>query len=622
MLKVPVDGDAATVETEVEIAPRANTQLMGLYASNGMLCTQCEAEGFRRITFFPDRPDVLSTLPGADERPTRRASRCCCRNGNPVAAGELRDGTPLGRVARSLPQALLSVRAGRRRSRRQSRQLHHPLGPRGRARHLGARRRSAERTEHAMAALKAAMKWDEEVYRPRIRPRRVQHRRRQRFQHRGDGEQGPQHLQLALHPGRPRHRDRRRLRRDRRRRRARIFPQLVGQPGHLPRLVPALAEGRLHRLPRPELLGRHGLARRSSGSRTCACCAPRSSPRMPGRSRIRCGPIPIIEISNFYTATVYNKGAEVIRMMHTMLGPERFRAGCDLYFERHDGAGGDLRGFRPRDGGGERASTSASSACGTSRRARRKVTVRLEHDGGTAALHARAGGAADAGPARQAADADPAAARAVRRATTGASTPSERLVMLDEAQSELVLRRLRRAPPVLSINRDFSAPVDRSRRDRAAGRSRVPRRARRRSVRPLRGDAAADARHADRGGRRRRGATHGAGDRGGARTTLTDAGARPAFVAEAMLLPSEAFIGDQMAVGRSRRDPSPRARRCGLSSAATLEAALARRLCARHAPIATSYRPAAKGARRLRDVALGYLRRRAPPTRRRWRERS
>jgi aminopeptidase N len=59
-LIVELAGDAATVETEVEINPSTNTKLMGLYASNGMLCTQCEAEGFRRITFFPDRPDVLS----------------------------------------------------------------------------------------------------------------------------------------------------------------------------------------------------------------------------------------------------------------------------------------------------------------------------------------------------------------------------------------------------------------------------------------------------------------------------------------------------------------------------------------------------------------------------------
>ena len=58
---------------------------------------------------------------------------------------------------------------------------------------------------------------------------------------------------------------------------------------------------------------------------------------MPARWRTRCGPTAIIEISNFYTATIYNKGAELIRMFHTMLGPEKFRAGTDLYFERHDG---------------------------------------------------------------------------------------------------------------------------------------------------------------------------------------------------------------------------------------------------------------------------------------------
>ena len=106
---------------------------------------------------------------------------------------------------------------------------------------------------------------------------------------------------------------------------------------------------------------RHGLARRSSGSRTCGCCAPRSSPRMPGPLAHPVRPDCYIEISNFYTATVYNKGAEVIRMMRTILGPEKFRAGTDLYFDRHDGeaatcedfvkamedaSGVDLRAFR------------------------------------------------------------------------------------------------------------------------------------------------------------------------------------------------------------------------------------------------------------------------------------
>src|SRR3546814_13254517 len=51
------------------------------------------------------------------------------------------------------------------------------------------------------------------------------------------------------------------------------------------------------------------------------------------------------EISNFYTATVYNKGAEIIRMMHTMVGPERFRKGTDLYFERHDGEAATCEDF-------------------------------------------------------------------------------------------------------------------------------------------------------------------------------------------------------------------------------------------------------------------------------------
>ena len=60
-LMVTLPGDSHLIEVTTEIDPSANSQLMGLYASNGMLCTQCEAEGFRRITFFPDRPDVLST---------------------------------------------------------------------------------------------------------------------------------------------------------------------------------------------------------------------------------------------------------------------------------------------------------------------------------------------------------------------------------------------------------------------------------------------------------------------------------------------------------------------------------------------------------------------------------
>jgi len=87
VLRLPIEGDKAIVETEVAIAPRANTQLMGLYESSAMLCSQCEAEGFRRITPFPDRPDVLSRytvrLSG-----DKAAYPVLLSNGNLVASGE------------------------------------------------------------------------------------------------------------------------------------------------------------------------------------------------------------------------------------------------------------------------------------------------------------------------------------------------------------------------------------------------------------------------------------------------------------------------------------------------------------------------------------------------------
>ena len=94
--------------------------------------------------------------------------------------------------------------------------------------------------------------------RPRIRSRRVQHRRGQRLQHGRDGEQGPQHLQHALRAGQARDRDRHRLPEHRGGHRPRVFPQLDRQPGDLPRLVPAVAEGRADRVPRSAVLGRSG----------------------------------------------------------------------------------------------------------------------------------------------------------------------------------------------------------------------------------------------------------------------------------------------------------------------------------------------------------------------------
>jgi aminopeptidase N len=104
---------------EVEIDPKANTALEGLYMSNGMYCTQCEAEGFRKITYLP-RP---ARRDGTFTVRIEAICRCCCRT---ATRREERPG--LCRMARSLAEACLSVRAGRGRPGGPSRPLHHPLG--------------------------------------------------------------------------------------------------------------------------------------------------------------------------------------------------------------------------------------------------------------------------------------------------------------------------------------------------------------------------------------------------------------------------------------------------------------------------------------------------------------
>src|SRR3546814_13297085 len=90
-LVVPLDGSAHTIETEVVIAPARNTQLMGLYASGGLLCTQCEAEGFRRISYFPARPDVLAryTVRMTADKSTYTATLSNC---DPLSPRHLEDG--------------------------------------------------------------------------------------------------------------------------------------------------------------------------------------------------------------------------------------------------------------------------------------------------------------------------------------------------------------------------------------------------------------------------------------------------------------------------------------------------------------------------------------------------
>jgi aminopeptidase N len=161
-LVVALAGNRAIVETQVVINPAANSKLMGLYASGGILCTQCEAEGFRRITFFPDRPDVLSRYRVRMEADKARFP-VLLTNGNPIASGESDGGRHWARWEDPFPKPsyLFALVAGDLKANGDS--FTTMIGPQGRAQHLGPRRGSC-RTGHAMESLKQAMAWDEEVY--------------------------------------------------------------------------------------------------------------------------------------------------------------------------------------------------------------------------------------------------------------------------------------------------------------------------------------------------------------------------------------------------------------------------------------------------------------------------
>ena len=261
--------DAFTLETITYCNPEANKALTGLYLSRGIYCTQCEAQGFRRITYFLDRPDVLATYTVRIEA-DRDEAPVLLSNGNPLERGTLDGGKrhyAVWRDPHPKPCYLFALVGGNLASfasdfttasgRKVDLRIYVEPG-----------KEEPLRLGHGRAQALHAL--GRGALRARVRSRRVQHRRRVRLQHGGHGEQGPQHLQRRPGPGLARDRHRRELRRHRAGDRARVLPQLDRQPHHLPRLVPALPQGGPDRLPRSGVLRRPALGHRASASATCA----------------------------------------------------------------------------------------------------------------------------------------------------------------------------------------------------------------------------------------------------------------------------------------------------------------------------------------------------------------
>jgi aminopeptidase N len=597
-LVMDISSNRASVQTEVVLHPSANTNLMGLYESGGMLCTQCEAEGFRRITFFPDRPDVLSRY-----RVRMEADEACfpilLTNGNPLATGKSVGGRHWAEWEDPFPKPsyLFALVAGDLKPNRDS---FTTMSGRKVDLAIWVREADLPKTQHAMESLKASMAWDEKVYGREydldqfnivavsdFNMGAMENKGLNVFNSRyiladpetatdadfdaiaavvaheyfhnwsGNRVTCRDWFQLSLKEGFTVFRDQ-------------SFSADMGSAA-----VKRIEDVRVLRLVQfPEDSG------------------PLSHPVRPDN---------YIEISNFYTATVYNKGSELIRMFHTVLGPEKFRAGTDLYFERHDGEAATCDDFVKalEDASGADLSRFKVwySQAGTP-----QVEARLDYDaaGETATLHLQqqvppTPGQPDKKPM-------PIPLRtSLIGAESAAEVSKEQLIVLDEPQQSVRFDGVKEAP-LLSINRGFSAPIVVQARRRDGELERLAQSdtdpfARYEAMQELAFDALL------------------AGARGeqpdfdplirAARNTLRSNELDPAFKAEAILLPQEGAIAERLQV----IDPDAiHQSREALRSA--LGAALFDDLIKVHGASTSSgsdLSPLAKGARRLRTVALGLL---------------
>lgn len=341
-LSLSIPAARATVETVVAVRPIANSRLMGLYASGGNLCTQCEAEGFRRITFWPDRPDVLSTFHVRLEA-DRAQFPVLLSNGNPVAAGDLADGRHFSEWDDPFPKPsyLFALVAGRlsaltdRFTTRSGRDV---------ALAIWVAESDVPRASHAMHSLKQSMAWDEQAY--------------------GREYDLDSFNIVAVHDFNFGAMENKGLN---------IFnaKYVLADPDtatdwDFDSIAAIVAHEYFHNWSGNrvtcrdwfQLCLKEGFTvfRDQSFSESLGSASVR---RIEQVRALRSGQFPedegplahpvrpqsYMEISNFYTATVYNKGAELIRMMHRILGSERFRAATDRYFAENDGTAATVEDF-------------------------------------------------------------------------------------------------------------------------------------------------------------------------------------------------------------------------------------------------------------------------------------
>jgi aminopeptidase N len=333
-LPAPETAGEFLLQIVTKIKPQENTALEGLYKSSGNFCTQCEAEGFRKITYFLDRPDVMAvfstTIIGdASQYPIMLS------NGNKVKEKQLDDGRTLVKWEDPHPKPayLFALVAGDLAC---VEDHFETASGRNVILQIFVEKGNEDKCDHAMASLKKSMKWDEEEYGREydldiFMIVAVSDFNMGAMENKGlnvfnskyvlaspqsatdadyDGiESVIAHEYFHNWTGN--------------RITCRDWFQLTLKEG-----LTVFRDQMFSADMNSEAVWRISDVQRLRAAQFPEDAGPLSHPIQPQS---------YVEINNFYTATVYEKGAEVIRMIHTILGKENFRKGMDLYFDRHDG---------------------------------------------------------------------------------------------------------------------------------------------------------------------------------------------------------------------------------------------------------------------------------------------
>ncbi|MBC3863728.1 aminopeptidase N [Undibacterium jejuense] len=339
--------DEVTLEIETLIKPLKNTSLSGLYASNGNFITQCEAEGFRKITWFPDRPDVMAKYT-VMLRANKKKFPILLGNGNLIEEGDLGDGRHFAKWEDPFkkPSYLFALVAGKLVCQEENYTL---KSGRSVLLQVWVEDGNLDKTQHAMDSLKNSIRWDEERFGLELDLDRfmivatsdfnmgamenkglnifntkyvlansriatdvdyagIESVVGHEYFHNWTGNRVTcrDWFQLSLKEGLTVFRDQE------------FSADLVGTTTG--RAVKRIEDVRvLRQVQFSEDAG------------------PMAHPVRPDS---------FVEINNFYTVTIYEKGSEVVRMYYTLLGHEGFRKGMDLYFARHDGQAVECDDFR------------------------------------------------------------------------------------------------------------------------------------------------------------------------------------------------------------------------------------------------------------------------------------